>query len=96
MAESETIDRFWPYIERSVERIIAALARLEEAGVPLDWRPAAAGANSVYVLAAHALGNVEEQLLGVLCGLPVERDRDSEFSAMPGSAEVIANDWCAL
>ncbi len=96
MASSETADRLWPYIERSIDRIVAALQSLEDTGIPLGWRPPAAGANSVYVLAVHALGNTEEQLLGVLCGLEVTRDREAEFAATPGSAAAIASEWRAL
>lgn len=96
MMSSETVRRFWPYIQRSVDRIVAALTALEEVGVPLDWRPPAAGANSVYVLASHALGNVEENMLGVLCGLGALRDRDGEFLATSGSAEAIAIRWNTL
>jgi hypothetical protein len=41
-------------------------------------------------------GNVEEQLLGVLCGSDVVRDREAEFAATAGSAKAIANEWSAL
>lgn len=93
MEPSETARLFWPYIERSIERIIAALGDLEDAGVQLDWRPPAANANSVYVLAVHALGTTEHRLLSVLCGIDVDRDRDGEFAATAGSALVIADRW---
>ena len=96
MARSETASRLWPYISRSIERIVAALADLEAAGVPLHWRPPAAGANSVYVLAVHALGSTEQRLLAVLCGLDVERDREAAFAASAGSAQEIAGEWRAL
>ena len=96
MARSETADGFWPYISRSIERIVAALADLEQAGVPLDWRPPAAAATSVYVLAVHALGTTEHRLLGVLCGIDIVRDREAEFAATSGSAAAIANERRAL
>ena len=96
MARSETANRFWPYVSRSIERIVAALADLEQAGVPLNWRPPAAGANNVYWLAVHALGSSEQRLLGVLCGLDVERDREAEFAASAGSVTAIADEWRAL
>ena len=90
---SETARLFWPYIARSIGRIIATLGDLEDAGVPLDWRPPAADANSVYALAVHALGTTEHRLLSVLCGIDVDRDRDAEFAATAGSALVIADQW---
>ena len=96
MARSETAQVFWPYIRHSIEGIIGALSDLEEAGVPLDWRPPAAGANSVYVLAAHALGATEHRLLDLLCGIEVDRDREAEFATTDRSARVIEDEWRAL
>ena len=96
MARSETAQLFWPYIRHSIEGIIGALSDLEEAGVPLDWRPPAAGANSVYVLAAHALGATEHRLLDPLCGIEVDRDREAEFAGADRSARVIEDEWRAL
>ena len=96
MARSETAQAFWPYIRHSIESIISALSDLEEAGVPLDWRPPTAAANSVYVLAAHALGAAEHRLLDVLCGIEVDRDREAEFAAVARSAAVIEDEWRAL
>ena len=96
MARSETPQVFWSYIRHSIEGMISALSDLEEAGVPLDWRPPAAGANSVYVLAAHALGATEHRLLSVLCGIEVDRDREAEFAAAVRSATVIEDEWRAL
>ena len=93
---SETARTFWPYISRSIERIIAALSELEEAGVPVDWRPPTSDANSVYTLAVHALGNTEHRLLAVLCGLGVERDREAEFASEGGSAASIQDVWRTL
>ena len=96
MAPSETARHFWPYIARSIERIVAALSDLEDAGVPLDWRPPATSANSACAIAVHALGTTEHRLLTVLCGIDVNRNRAAEFAATAGSAMVIADDWRAL
>ena len=95
-APSETARTFWPYIARSIERITTALSELEAAGVPLDWRPPAPEANSVYTLAVHALGTTEHRLLAVLCGLDVELDREAEFASGGGSATAIHDEWRAL
>lgn len=47
----------------------------------LNWRPSPPGANSIYVLAAHTLGNAEAWVLGIACGQPIVRDRPAEFAA---------------
>ena len=97
MARDQAAGVFWSYITHSIETIISALSDLEEAGVPLDWRPPAAGANSVQVLATHALGATEHRLLDVLCGIAVDRDREGEFAARGvRSAAAIAEEWRAL
>ena len=93
---SETARTFWPYIARSIERITTALSELEAAGVPLDWRPPASDANSVYTLAVHALGTTERRLLAVLRGLDVEREREAEFASGGGSATAIEDEWRTL
>lgn len=45
----------------------------------LNWRPPASDANSIAVLAAHTMGNIRQNVIGVACGLPDDRDRDAEF-----------------
>lgn len=69
----------------SLERVIACLEGLSEE--QLNWRPPAPETNSLYVLTTHIMGNAEENILGVACGLPVERDRESEFLARGETAE---------
>ena len=95
-APSETARTLWPYIARSMEHIIGALSDLEDAGVPVDWRPPAPEANSVYALAVHALGTTEHRLLAILCGLDVERDREAEFASQGGSSRAIHDEWRTL
>ena len=95
-APSETARTLWSYIARSMEHIIGALSDLEDAGVPVDWRPPAPEANSVYALAVHALGTTEHRLLAILCGLDVERDREAEFASQGGSSTAIHDEWRTL
>ena len=45
----------------------------------LNWRPPAREANSIAVLATHTMGNIRQNVIGVACGLPDDRDRDAEF-----------------
>ena len=77
--------RFWSYIEHSVDQIVATLDGLE--ADELNWRPAGAETNSLFVLATHMLGALDETLLGVLCGQPRPRDRDAEFGASDATAD---------
>ena len=69
---------FWRYIASSLDRLVALLDGLS--ADDLDWRPPAPGANSLYVLAMHTLGNAEENLLEILGGQPIGRDREAEFA----------------
>ena len=85
---------FWRYIASSLDRLVDCLDGLSEA--QLNWRPDAPEANSLYALAMHTLGNAEENLLQVIGGQPVGRDRDGEFAARGDSAEAIVARWTAL
>jgi uncharacterized damage-inducible protein DinB len=75
-AEIESYSR---QIRSILERVCACLDGLSEA--QLNRRPPVDGANSVYVIAAHTLGNARAWVLGIACGRPLERDRPAEFRA---------------
>jgi hypothetical protein len=66
-------------IRSILERVCACLDGLNEA--QLNWRPPVEGANSMYVIATHTLGNARAFVLGIACGQPLERDRPAEFRA---------------
>ncbi len=68
----------WDYIASSVDRLLVCLSGLDRAA--LNWRPIPT-ANSLFVLATHLIGNIEETVWGVVCGNPVQRDRMAEFQA---------------
>jgi hypothetical protein len=85
---------FWRYIASSLDRLVALLDGLR--AEDLDWRPPAPGANSLYVLATHTLGNAEENLLETLGGQTIGRDREGEFAVQGGSVEVVQARWRAL
>lgn len=68
----------WRFITSSVQRLLACLDGLDAAA--LNWRPLP-NANSLYILATHIIGNIEETVLGLICGQTVVRDRDAEFAA---------------
>jgi len=62
----------------------------------LNWQPSAPGANSVYVLATHILGNAEESILYTLRDQPSTRDREREFAARAQSPAALQERWQKL
>ncbi len=92
MASTE-IESLWNYIKRSIDRIFSCLEGLDEED--LNWRPLR-NANSLYILATHVIANVESNILGVLCGLEISRNRDNEFKARGSSAEPLKQRWYEL
>ncbi len=70
-------EQFWRYIAGSLDRLMGMVETLPNA--TLSWRPAAAGTNSILVLAGHTLGNAADNILGTLASGDLARDRDAEF-----------------
>ena len=62
-----------------LDRLCEVAQGLDEA--QLNRKPPIDGANSVYVIATHTLGNARAWVLGVACGQPMDRDRPAEFRA---------------
>jgi hypothetical protein len=93
MVSSQEIESLWQYIRRSIERILLCLEGLNEED--LNWRPLD-NANSLYVLATHMMGNIEANILGVLCHQKVNRHREEEFKAWGDSAGPIIKRWREL
>ncbi len=85
---------FWRYIAGSIERLVEMLGELSEA--ELNWRPPAPDSNSLFVLATHTLANTEENILGTLCGIAVQRRREAEFQAYGPTPEPIRQRWARL
>ena len=76
-------------LKHLLDRLCATVEGLDEA--QLNWRPPTSDSNSVYVIAAHILGNLEAWVLGIACREPIERDRPAEFRAAgPDAAPLIA------
>lgn len=71
----------------TLERLVACVDGLDAAG--MNWRPPVADGNSLTVLIVHTLANVEENILEILGGEPVGRNREEEFLAQDLSAEAI-------
>ena len=83
MQDPREVDLYWHKITETVDELVACLEGLD--GESLNWSPLD-DANSLYVLATHTMGNVRHNLLNVLCGMPITRDRDAEFVATGASA----------
>lgn len=81
--EIETYSR---WIRSLLKRVLAALEGLSEA--QMNWRPPIEGANSVYVIAAHTVGNARAWVLGIACGREMGRDRPAEFRAAGSYAQL--------
>lgn len=84
---------YWRFITSSVDRLLVCLDDLEEAA--LNWRPLP-NANSLYVLATHMIGNIEETVWGLVCNQSIVRDRDAEFRATGHDAQVLRTHWQTL
>lgn len=91
--QSEEIAIFWRFIAESEDKLIESLDGLGEDA--LNWSPLD-NANSLYVLATHTMGNIEQNVLGGICDQPFQRDRDAEFSAQGASWETIQTRWREL
>ncbi len=75
----------------TLDRLIACVEGMDTD--QLNWQPAAPGANSVYVLATHTLGNAEESILYTLRDQSSTRDREQEFAARGQSLAAIQERW---
>ena len=91
--QNREIDVFWRLIANTVDRLIGCLEG--QRADDLNWTPLE-DANSLYVLATHTMGNIRQNVLGGLCDVPVQRDRDAEFQVTGDSPEEIKARWNEL
>jgi hypothetical protein len=91
---SVEIAAHWPQIERTLERMITVVhnCSVEQ----LNWRPPAPGANTIYALATHTLSNARVNILQVLCGRHVDRDREAEFRSVATLENAAIAAWPAI
>jgi hypothetical protein len=68
------------------DRIVRVVDGLDEDA--MNWKPDAASANSLLVLATHTLGAAEEHILHQLCGNTIDRSRPAEFAAVGSGAHL--------
>ncbi|HEY8286380.1 MAG TPA: DinB family protein [Chloroflexota bacterium] len=78
-------------IDEAISGIVGSLEGLDQE--QLNWRPAAPGANSLWVLAVHSIANAEQTVLAILGGAPDTRDREAEFAAHGASPEAARAQW---
>jgi hypothetical protein len=83
MASAE-IESFRSRLVRELDRIVKVLDGLDEEAV--NWKPAAPSANTLLVLATHALGAAEDHVVRQVAGRPITRSRDAEFAAKGSAA----------
>jgi len=81
------ISSYTSQLKSLLERVGGIVEGLDEA--QLNRRPPIDGANSVYVIATHTLGNARAWGLGVACGQRMERDRAAEFRASGRDASAL-------
>jgi hypothetical protein len=79
---------------RTLARILACLDGLSPA--EQLWHPSAVGANSILAIGNHALSNAADNILRVIDGQIVPRDRATEFEVLPASADELRERWRAL
>lgn len=88
---SPEVASFWRFIVSSLDRLMVLVG-----GCSIDklnYRPPVEGANSLFVLGIHTLSNAQENILGLLCGKPVERARDAEFHVVANEDNVPIPWW---
>lgn len=93
-AMSDEIDAYATSIVERLDRAAACLDGLTER--QMNWRPPIGGANSVYALATHTLGNARAWVLGIACGRDIGRDRPGEFAASGADAARVRDEAARL
>jgi hypothetical protein len=94
MLEDHHIAAAAGFLCRSLARIVGCLEDLD--GAEQRWQPPAPTANSLLAIAAHALANAEDNVLGVLGQQPVPRERAAEFDVRGLTAEAVRQRWAQL
>lgn len=85
---------YWNATSRALDGLIELVLGLSDEGV--NWTPPVPGGNSLFVLTMHTLGNAEENVIEILGGQPVHRNREGEFSTTRGTLAAIEGRWSPL
>jgi hypothetical protein len=88
---SREVESYQRFIFGTIDSLVQSLEGLTEA--ELNWRPAAPDTNSLYAIAAHVLGNAEENVLQTVCGQAVMRSRPAELAARGSTWEPLRDHW---
>jgi hypothetical protein len=94
MDTQATILMLYRGIYLSMEQILTQIDGLS--ADELNWRPAAPESNSLYGIATHAMGSIEQRLIETIAGQAVSRNRDAEFVATGDSAAALRDRWKAV
>ena len=81
-------------ILRAIDRVVGSMDLLTAAQI--TWVPPVPGWNSMAAIVTHLLGNVEQNICGVIGGEPVERDREAEFTPHIETAAELREQWAEL
>lgn len=93
MPDSE-IQMYTGTLTRRVDWIIDSMDGLSPEEI--EARPPVPESNSLLVLAVHTMSNVEENILEIIGGQHVGRDRDGEFRSSGRTVEDVRAEWSAL
>ncbi len=81
-------------ILRAIDRVVGSMDLLT--AEQIAWRPPIAGWNSMAAIVRHLLGNVEQNICGVIGGEAVNRAREAEFEPTIETAAELRAAWGAL
>lgn len=84
---------FWRYMTSSIDQLLNLMDGLSAEEINESPLP---NANSLYALGTHTMGTTAENLLEVLCGQPVHRQREAEFNAQGASVTLLRTEWQKL
>ena len=85
---------YFAVLRRSVEHLLRTLDGIDSEG--LNWHPPVNGANSLYILTARTLANIERNVLHHFGGQAYDWYREEEFAARGEDSESLQEQWAQL
>jgi hypothetical protein len=91
-------------MENEIQSYIAEFNSLEEeihksiqglSDEAANWRPLPKDTNSIYAIITHLAGAQSNWIKRVIAGIPVQRDREAEFTSAGSLSEAVKN-WKAV
>jgi len=80
------IESFRGRLLRELDRVVKALDGLD--GAAVNWKPPAANANTLNVLARHTFGAALDHVVRQVAGKQITRSRDAEFAATGATDDI--------